>query len=114
MADLTLQQLADAAPEDAITVSGSDVVISLGTLTGESTLSLTDEKVGEALSKLLQAAADAQTEYNQTASAQLNSYPTPTLGTPIADDSGQFFSTKTHTVTIQAPLNLDEITGVTI
>ena len=118
MADLTLTQLQTAAPANAIVddVANNDVVISLKALMGEATVDLTDAKVGEAISKLLNAAATAQVTYNaanNTGDPDLRSYPRPTAGAPILDTTtGLYTSTFTYTVSVGIPLDLDEITAL--
>lgn len=117
MADLTLTQLAAVAPANAITLDAgnSDVVISLKALMGETGVALSDAKVGEMLSKLLDAASAAQVAYNADAgnAKDLRSYPAPTVGTPIKDaTSGVYSSTFTYTTSVAIPLNKDTVSAL--
>lgn len=89
MADLTLTQLQAKLPAGALTLdaANNDVKLSLKALMNEATVALTDTKVGEAISKLLDGAASAQSDYNADAAnlKDLRSYPAPAVGTPIKD-----------------------------
>jgi hypothetical protein len=118
MADLLLSQLDAQLPAAAMTVSGSDVVISLQALMGETAVALTDAKVSEFISKLLDACAKAQVVYNAanaSGDADLNSFPSPIAGIPIQDSiSGEWYSSFTHTVSVNVPLSRNETTGVTL
>jgi hypothetical protein len=115
--DLTLAQLDAQLPASAMTVSGSDVIISLKDLMGETSVALADAKVSEFISKLLDACAKAQNVYNAanaTNDPDLNSFPSPIAGIPTQDTAGDWFTTFTHTVNVQVPLNRNETTGVTL
>lgn len=112
MADLTFTNVAAKLPVGAIVddAANTDVKISLKALMGETSVALTDPKVGEAISKLLDGCANAQTDYNADAgnSTDLRSYPTPTAGTPVRNAStGVYSSTFTYTVSVAVPLNRD-------
>lgn len=114
MADLTFSNLDSELPSGTLTQTADDVTISLKALTGEAAIQLTSEKVSEAISKLLAACANAQTTYNAgSPPSQLSSYPQPTLGAPrlVGTD---YVSTRTHTVSVVAPLQLDEISANTL
>lgn len=114
MADLTLQQVADQLPAGSFTETADDVTVSLKALTGNAAVQLADEATAEAVSKLLQGCASAQTAYNAgNPPANLTSYPNPTFGAPVSDGSGGFNATRTHSVSVRAPLNLDDITAQT-
>jgi hypothetical protein len=118
MADLTFAQLDAQLPASAMTVSGSDVIVSLKDLMGESAVALADAKVSEFVSKLLDACAKAQTAYNAANGANdadLNSFPSPIAGIPTQDAvTGDWLTTFTHTVSVNVPLSRNETTGVTL
>lgn len=115
MADLTLQNLADKLPAGSLTETADDVTISLKAVTGEAAVQLADEMVAEPLSKIMSAAAEAEDDYNTAnPSTQINSYPNPTFGAPVADGNGGFVASRNHTLSVRAPLNLDEITAVSV
>lgn len=112
MADLTFQFLDNELPTGAVTFSADDVVISVKTLIGEATVGLNDEKVSEFVSKLLAACAAAQTTYNDGSPANaLTSFPAPTLGAPRSLSTGETVTTRTHTVSVVAPISLDDISA---
>ncbi|NJR41150.1 MAG: hypothetical protein HC781_22790 [Leptolyngbyaceae cyanobacterium CSU_1_4] len=85
---------------------------------GETAVALTDAKVSEFVSKLLDACAQAQAAYNAgnpTNDADLNSFPAPIAGAPIQDStSGEWYSAFTHTVSVNVPLSRNDTTGVTL
>ncbi|MEM6840050.1 MAG: hypothetical protein AAF609_24845 [Cyanobacteria bacterium P01_C01_bin.120] len=112
MADLTVQNLIDQLPAATATETADDVTISLKTLMGEASVQFADEKVAEFLTKLLGAAAAAQVDYNAANETNLTGYPTPTFGTPTADGNGNIFSRRTHTVSVQVPVDVNETVGV--
>lgn len=110
MADLTFTNLDSLLPANSFTQTVDDVTISIKALTGETSVQLSSEKVSEFVSKLLAACAEAQTAYNNAAPPnQITSYPSPTLGAPRVLSTGETVSSRTHTVTVVAPLQLDEI-----
>lgn len=116
MADLTFTNLAAQLPANALVedAGNNDVTISLKTLMGETAVALTDEKVSEAISKLLSGASAAQTAYNATDPAPttpLNGFPSPTRGNPVTQTDGSIVSVKTHTIRVSVPLQESEITG---
>lgn len=81
---------------------------------GETAVVLTDEKVSEAISKLLSGASAAQAAYNGTDPAPanpLNGFPNPTRGTPTTLTGGAIVSIKTHTIRVAVPLQESEIIG---
>lgn len=111
MADLTLQQLADKLPAGTFDNStAGEVTVSLATLLGE-TVDLTDQKTAEFFTKLLAGASAAQMDYNAANETNLTGYPNPTFGTPTVAGDGNIYSRRTHTVTVQVPVNVDETIG---
>ena len=119
MADLTFNQVKATALANAIVadVANNDVVISLKALMGEASVALADAKVGEALSKLLDACASAQVAYNADAgnAKDLRSYPLPSVGTPIRDTTtGVYSSTFTYTTSVAIPLNKDTVAALEV
>lgn len=113
MPDLSFQQLAAKLPAGSLVDAGTDVTISLAAVMGEPTVDLADPKVAEALSKLLDAASQAQAAYNADASNQsdLTSYPAPTAGVATRDPQGNWSTNMTHTLTVRIPLNRGETTA---
>ncbi|NJN04896.1 MAG: hypothetical protein HC816_21845 [Leptolyngbyaceae cyanobacterium RM1_1_2] len=112
---LTLQQVLAKLPNGAMVEAADDVTISLKAVTGDASVQLADTKVAESLSKLLDAAASAQTAYNTAnPNAQINSYPEPSFGTPVSDGSGNFAAIKIHSVTVSVPLNIGETTDAVL
>lgn len=112
MADLTFQFIDNELPAGAVTASADDVVISVKTLIGEAAVGLNDEKVSEFVSKLLAACAAGQSAFNATSPPnQITSYPSPTLGAPRALATGETVTTRTHTVSVVAPVQLDAISA---
>ena len=69
--DITWQQLANAAPTDAIVVSGGDVIISVSKLTGDTVASLASTGVIEFCNKLMADAEIAQTTINANGNSPL-------------------------------------------
>lgn len=119
MADLTFTQLQAQALAGAIVDdnTNNDVKISLKALMGETAVDLTDTKVGEAISKLLDACSAAQIAYNADAgnAKDLRSYPAPSVGTPIKDaTSGVYSSTFTYSTSVAIPLNKDTVTALEV
>ena len=110
MADLTFSNLDTLFPAGSLTQTVDDVTISIKALTGETSIQLSTEKVSEFVSKFLAACSEAQTAYNAGSPPnQITSYPSPTLGSPRVLSTGETVSSRTHTVTVVAPLQLDEI-----
>lgn len=113
MPDLSFQQLAAKLPPGSLVEAGDDVTISLQALMGEPMVDLGNMKVAEALSKLLDGAAQAQAAYNAdpTNTQDLTSYPAPTAGVATRDANGNWVSNMTHTLTVRIPLNRAETTA---
>lgn len=112
MADLTAQLLAAKLPNGAFSETADDVTISMKAVTGDAAVQLTTESIAEFLSKMLTAAAAAEDDYNAANQGdQINSYANPNLGVPASDGSGGFTSTRTHTLTVVAPLDLNGISA---
>ena len=119
MADLTLAQVAAKLPAGALVADApnNDVKLSLKALMNEASVTLTDPKVGEFLAKLIDGATLAQIDYNadEGNTLKIRSYPTPTLGTPLRDEtSGVFFVNFTYNVQVAAPLDRDQFEAIQI
>lgn len=117
MPDLSFLNVQAKLPAGAIVADGAnnDVRISLKALMGESAVDLTDEKVGELLSKLLDACAAAQVDYNAAPGPDIRSYPTPTASTPIRNaTTGLYSSNFTYSVSVAIPLNRDEVMALQV
>ncbi|MGJ3253694.1 MAG: hypothetical protein ACFE0J_21545 [Elainellaceae cyanobacterium] len=116
MPDFSFDLLRQKLPTNAIVSDGanSDVVVSLKALMGESSVGLTDTKVGEAVHKLLLACQQAQSTHNETATPAMNAFPTVTPGTARQGSDGNWYSTFNHTVAIRVPLDPNAAQGSTI
>jgi len=114
--DLTFGDLNTALGETAFSVSGANLTIDLSKLMGESSISLSDEKVAEFLTNLLDVAADAQETYNANPAntTKLSSYALPISGVPTLDTSNNtFYAISTYSFSSRAPLNKAATTAVT-
>jgi hypothetical protein len=107
MSDISFAELSLEA-NDAITASGNLLTIDVTKLMGEATIALTDRKVAEFLTNLLDAAHDAQVTYNaDTANTRdIESYGAPTSGIPVRDaTTGEFSIVSNYTFSSEAPLD---------
>lgn len=114
--DLTFGDLNTALGDTAFSVSGANLTIDLNKLMGESSIALTDQKVAEFLTNLLDVAADAQETYNANPAntTKLASYQAPISGVPIADPTNNtFYAISTYSFSSRAPLNKAATTAVT-
>lgn len=115
MPDLTFQQLADAAPSGSIVFANGKVTIYPDLIMGQSLADLSAIGVAEFMFKLMNSANKAQIALNignTTVGTRLNSFSTPTYGTPQLDaTTGTYFSTASATVSVKAPVNNDAATG---
>lgn len=108
MPDLTFSNVSAKLPSNSITASDGDVLISVKAVCGESSVNLSDQKLGEFLAKFLEACSKAQTDYNAINTPKFRSYNPPAAGAPFVDsDSGDYYSTFTYTVSVDIPLNRD-------
>ncbi|MCU0525165.1 MAG: hypothetical protein MUF72_10100 [Elainella sp. Prado103] len=114
MPDLTFTQLQSRLPANSIVSASGDVTISLRAVMGETTVALTDQKVAEALSKLLEAANRAQDDYNANPSnaQDLRSYPAPSSGAPVRDSSGIWYSVFNYTLSVRMNINRDFVDAI--
>lgn len=116
MTDLTFALLNTALGDTAFSASGAVLSIDMTMLMGESAIALTDEKVAEFLTNLLDIAADAQETYNADPAntVKLASYPAATSGVPSVDiPTGDFYVASTYSFNSRAPLNRAATTAVT-
>ncbi len=116
MADLNFSQLNTALGQTAFSVSGANLTIDLQKLMGESAIALTDQKVAEFLTNLLDVASDAEIAYNANPAntTKLASYASPVSGIPSTDlATGNFYVSSTYSFSSRAPLNKAETTAVT-
>ncbi|MEO0537678.1 MAG: hypothetical protein AAF215_27925 [Cyanobacteria bacterium P01_A01_bin.123] len=111
-ADISFAELQANLPNNTLIYGDNDVKISIKAMIGSDVNGL-DRKVAQALSTLLLAAAKAQAFYNARNTPELSSYHPPTYGIPTTDGSGGLTALRVQTLTVQVPLNSDEITGVT-
>lgn len=112
--DLKFSDLNTAQGATFISVSGSTITFDCDDLMGESSIALSDEKVAEFLTRLLDLANKAQTTYN-TANPNdlLASYPAGFGGVPELDTTDNtYYVTTTQTLVSRAPLNKNATTGV--
>ncbi len=114
MTDLTFGDLNTALDATAFSVAGSELTIDLNLLMGEATISLTDEKVAEFFTNLLDIAAKAQETFNANVAntTKIASYPQPVSGVPFLDGA-TFFVSSTYSFNSRAPLNKAATTAVT-
>jgi hypothetical protein len=85
-------------------------------LMGEAAIALSDEKVAEFLTNLLDIASEAETAYNADAAntVKLNSYFPATSGIPSFDvATNKYFVSSTYTFSSRAPLDKAQTTAVT-
>ncbi|MGB3492807.1 MAG: hypothetical protein WBA57_08765 [Elainellaceae cyanobacterium] len=111
MAQFTLGQLDAQLPAGTLTETADDVTISLKTLTGETSVQLPDEVIGEAIHKLLMSCQRTQADFNQTADPVMTSFPSVTAGSPRSDGAGGYKSTFQHSISIFVPVNVDAATA---
>jgi hypothetical protein len=117
MTDLTFGNLNTALGGSAISASGSTLSIDCSVLMGESAIALTDAKVAEFLTRILEASANAQDTFNADPAntTKISSSPQPISGVPFLDsDSGNYFVASTYSFQSQAPLNKAATTAVTV
>lgn len=116
MTDLRFQDVLAHLPAGAIVFdsANTDVLISLKSLLGESTVTPSDAKVAEAISKFLDGCSKAQSTYNADTSkpTDLRSYNPPTVGVPTADSNGVYAATFTYVVSVKIPLNKDSTVAI--
>lgn len=113
--DLKFSDLNTALGSTAFSVSGSELTIDLQPLMGEASISLSDEKLAEFMTALLDLAAKAQTTFNDNPAntTKINSYPEAISGIPNRDVSGTWFVASTYSFTSKSPLNKAETTAIT-
>lgn len=113
MADLTFQALQTKLPANSLSSASGDLMISVKAVMGEATVSLTDQKLGEFVSKLLDAAAAAQNDWNAINNPKFRSYNSPSASTPyIPANSSTYVATFTYTTIVDIPLNRDVVSAV--
>lgn len=114
--DLTWEQVNVALGTNAISVVGGSVVLNISTLTGDAVSAMTSTGVVEACIKFLRGCAIAQETVNAAAlpGQRLNSFPTPSFGTPFLDTTAVpagYYATITASVTGRAPLDVNLTSG---
>ncbi|WP_416671546.1 hypothetical protein [Egbenema bharatensis] len=117
MADLSPANVLAKLPANSIIedLANNDVRISMKAVMGEASVDLDDEKIGEFITKFLDACAAAQVEYNQSPDPDLRSYPNPTASAPIRNaTTGEYASTFTYTVSLAIPLDKSVVTALQI
>ncbi len=115
-ADLSFADLNTSLGSDAFSTSGSVLSIDLSLLMGESAINLSDQKVAEFLTNLLDSAVEAEATYNANPAntTKLNSYPAPVSGVPNFDSANNnFYVTSNYSFSSRAPLNKAATTAVT-
>lgn len=113
--DLSFADLNTALGETVFSVSGANVTIDCSLLMGESAIALSDQKLAEFTTNLLDAASKAEVAYNAVPAntEKLSSYPTPISGIPSLDTAtNNFFVTSTYSFSSRAPLNKAATTAV--
>lgn len=114
--DLTFADLNTALGSSAITATGSVLSIDCSLLMGETSIALSDQKVAEFLTNLMDVAADAETTFNANPAntTKLASYPQPVSGVPFIDSTdNNFYVSATYSFTSRSPLNKAATTAVT-
>lgn len=114
--DLTFADLNTALGSSAFSVSGGNLTINLTALMGEASIALSDKKVAEFLTNLLDVASEAQETYNANPAntTKISSYPAPISGVPSLDPSNNtFYAISTYSFSSRAPLNKAATTAVT-
>ncbi len=109
--DLTFDELNTALGGSAISLSGSDVVISVSAITGDTYTALTDEGVIEFLYKIRSACTDAQDTANATLAdgEKLDSFPGFSFSPPT-DNQVEV----TQSQTFRIPLNTSTVVGTNV
>ena len=113
--DLSFADLNTALGGAVFSTSGGNVTINCTLLMGEAAISLSDNKLAEFVTNLLDAANKAETTYNALPAnvQKLSSYPSPISGIPSFDaPSNGFFVTSTYSFSSRAPLNKAATTAV--
>ncbi len=113
--DLTFADLNTALGETGFSVLGSNVTIDLLKVMGEASISLSDQKIAEFVTNLLDLAAKAQAVFNANPAnvTKIDSYPEAISGIPSKDANGTFYVASTYSFTSKAPLNKAATTAVT-
>ena len=85
--DFTFEEINTAAETPIFSLSGTDIVLSLSALTGDTYAALTSDGVVEILFKLRELYGKAQDTANQSldAAEQMTAFPAYTVGAPDAD-----------------------------
>ena len=113
MSDLTFANLSAKLPANSVTASGGDITISVRAVMGEASVVIGDQKIGEFISKILEAAAAAQTDHNAINNPKYRSYNPPVASTPFRDQTtGQFRATFTYTTAVDIPLDRNQVVAV--
>ena len=113
MADLSFTALAAKLPANSIVSDSGDLLVSVKAVMNEANVALTDQKIGEFFSKLLDAASAAQTDHNAVQTPKFRSYNSPVASAPfINSTTGTYEATFTYTLSINIPLNRDSVNAV--
>lgn len=113
--DLSFADLNTALGGAVFSASGANVTINCNLLMGESAIALSDQKIAEFLTNLLDSANKAETAYNANPAnvVKLASYPGPISGIPSTDPvTGNFYVSSTYSFSSRAPLNRAATTAV--
>lgn len=113
--DLSFADLNTALGGAVFSTSGGNVTINCTLLMGESAIALSDTKLAEFITNLLDAASKAETTYNANPAntEKLSSYPTAISGIPSFDaTNNNYFVTSTYSFSSRAPLNKSATTAV--
>ena len=113
--DLSFADLNAALGGAIFSASGGNVTINCTLLMGEAAIALSDKKLAEFVTNLLDAASKAEIAYNAVPAntEKLSSYPTPISGIPSLDTAtNNFFVTSTYSFSSRAPLNKAATTAV--
>ncbi|WP_425216771.1 hypothetical protein [Tumidithrix helvetica] len=113
-ADLTFANLNTALGGSVLSATGAVLSIDCSLLMGETGIALTDAKVSEFMTRVLDACATAQVAYNlANPTAQLAGFPPSNGGVPELDPTdGKYYITTRQEMLSRAPINKNETTGV--
>lgn len=109
MSDLTFQQINNVLGNSAFSYDGTNILLNVSAITGDTYTSLSDEGIIELAFKFLKACHDTQTSVNRSSTTPLTSFSTPFYGT-VQNTSPPTIE-GSITVTGVIPLDVDSVVG---
>lgn len=109
MSDLTFQQINNVLETNPFSFDGSDILLNVSAITGDTYTSLSDEGIIEFAFKFLKACYDTQIFVNSTSTPPLTSFSTPFYGTVQNNNPPTIEGSITVTGII--PLDIDSVVG---